>query len=107
MRHETPSRSHRLRPFRRVGLERALDGSRTGASDLCPATSTEASRHVADLEEIMKPVNPSLERMTFAIILISLGQLCYKSGAKAKGVLLGVVGILFLISMVLHDTGVL
>jgi len=55
----------------------------------------------------MERMNSSLERMTFAIILLSLGQLCYKSGAKTKGVLLGIVGVLFFVSMVLHDTGVL
>jgi hypothetical protein len=78
---------------------RALDSGGAGAGNLRPTPSAEASSHVANLEEIM---NPNFERLTFAIILIPLGQLCYQSGKKIKGVLLTIAGVLMLISAFRH-----
>jgi hypothetical protein len=52
-------------------------------------------------------LNPNFERFTFAIILIPLGQLCYQSGKKAKGVFLAICGVLMLVSTFLHGTGLL
>lgn len=55
----------------------------------------------------MTPINPDLERLTFTLILITVSQLCFKSGDRIKGCLMGMGGIIFAFSWLLHSAGII
>jgi hypothetical protein len=48
-------------------------------------------------------MTPQLERMTFAIMLFALAELCWKANLKGKAFILGAGGVIFFVAFIIRQ----